>query len=204
MGFSNELSVIILAAGKGKRIKSETPKVLHRICGQPLIYHILKQVVSLSPKNIFAVIGHKKQEVREYLKSSFPIVQTVDQDYQAGTAHAVMMTRNYFTDMGKNILILSGDSPLITADTLRSLIDLRVGKGLAVSILTSVADDPTGYGRIIRDSKGRISKIVEEADASPPERKINEVNSSIYCFERDVLLENIENIGTDNSQREHY
>jgi bifunctional UDP-N-acetylglucosamine pyrophosphorylase/glucosamine-1-phosphate N-acetyltransferase len=204
MDFSNELSVIILAAGKGKRMKSEAPKVLHRLCGQPLIYHILKQVEDLGPKNIFAVIGHKKQEVRDYLKSNFPTVQTIDQDNQAGTAHAVMMAGKHFPDMGKNLLVLSGDSPLITAKTLESLIKLRADNDLAASILTSVTDDPSGYGRIIKNSKGRIKKIVEEADASSREKKINEVNSSIYCFEKDILIENIKKIGTDNSRGEHY
>jgi bifunctional UDP-N-acetylglucosamine pyrophosphorylase/glucosamine-1-phosphate N-acetyltransferase len=204
MDFSNDLSVIILAAGKGKRMKSETPKVLHKLCGKPMIYYILKQVQSLDPKNIFIVIGHKKEDVRKYIADDFPSVKTVDQDKQAGTAHAVMMAARYFDEMGSNILVLSGDSPLITSQTLRSLTKLRQKEDLSVSILTSIADNPHGYGRIIKDKQGKVLKIVEEKDASQEEKKIDEVNSSIYCFKKDLLVENINDIGTGNSQGEHY
>ncbi|MCD4669622.1 MAG: bifunctional UDP-N-acetylglucosamine diphosphorylase/glucosamine-1-phosphate N-acetyltransferase GlmU [Actinomycetia bacterium] len=204
MDFSKDLSIIILAAGKGKRMKSETPKVLHRICGQPLIYHILKQAASLGPKNVFIIVGHKKEMIREYLDSNFPSVKAIDQNRQSGTAHAVMMARDDFPNMGQNILILSGDSPLITAGTLDSLIRLRSEKDLSVSILTSIAQDPAGYGRMIKDGDGKVLKIVEDADASREEKMITEVNSSIYCFERDHLQENIDNINTQNSQGEHY
>jgi bifunctional UDP-N-acetylglucosamine pyrophosphorylase/glucosamine-1-phosphate N-acetyltransferase len=192
MDFSKDLSIIILAAGKGKRMKSDIPKVLHRICGQPLIYYILKQAVSLGPKNVFIIVGHKKEMIREYLDSNFPSVKAIDQDRQSGTAHAVMMARDDFPGMGKNILILTGDSPLITAGTLDSLIRLRSEKDLSVSILTSIAEDPAGYGRIIKDRDGKVLKIVEDIDASPEEKMITEVNSSIYCFERDHLQENID------------
>ena len=204
MNLSNDLSIIILAAGKGKRMKSEDSKVLHKLCGQPMIYHILKQVQDLKPGNIYVVIGHKKQQVRDYLKGRFPSVKTVDQDKQAGTAHAVLMAERYFGEMGENILVLSGDSPLITSWTLKSLVDLRAEGNLSVSILTSIAPDPTGYGRIIKDSAGNILKIVEEKDATSVERKVSEVNSSIYCFHKDPLIENIGKIGTGNSQGEHY
>ncbi|HAJ94968.1 MAG TPA: bifunctional UDP-N-acetylglucosamine diphosphorylase/glucosamine-1-phosphate N-acetyltransferase GlmU [Actinobacteria bacterium] len=204
MDFSKDLSIIILAAGKGKRMKSEIPKVLHRICGKPLIYHILKQVISLEPKNVFIIIGHKKKIVREYLDSNFPSVKAIDQDRQSGTGHAVMMASDDFSGMGKNILILSGDSPLITAGTLTSLVKLRSENDLSVSILTSITQDPAGYGRIIKDGDGKVLKIAEEADASREERLITEVNSSIYCFEKDHLRENIDNINIKNSQGEYY
>ncbi len=204
MDFSKDLSIIILAAGKGKRMKSETPKVLHRICGQPLIYYILKQAILLEPKNIFIIIGYKKEMIREYLDSSFPSVKAIDQDSQSGTGHAVMMVKDDFPGMGKNILILSGDSPLITAGTLTSLVKLRSENDLSVSILTSKVRDPAGYGRIIKDRDGKVLKIVEDADASREEKLITEVNSSIYCFERDHLLENIDNIDKQNSQGEYY
>lgn len=204
MDFSKDLSIIVLAAGKGKRMKSETPKVLHKICGQPLIYHILKQAISLGPKNVFVVAGHKKEMIKEYLCKSFPSVKSIDQDSQSGTAHAVMMARDNFPDMGKNILILSGDAPLITAKTLDILVRLRSENDLSVSILTSIVQDPAGYGRIIKDGDGRVLKIVEDADASREEKLITEVNSSIYCFERDCLREDIDNIDIHNSQSEYY
>lgn len=204
MDFSKDLSIIILAAGKGKRMKSKTPKVLHRICGQPLIYHILKQANDLKPKNIFVIVGYKKELIKDYLSSSFPTVKAIDQDIQSGTGHAVMMARDDFPNMGKNILILSGDSPLITAETLASLIGLRSENDLSVSILTSIAPDPAGYGRIIKDSDGKVIKIVEDADASREEKNIAEVNSSIYCFDKARLQENIDKIGIQNSQGEYY
>jgi bifunctional UDP-N-acetylglucosamine pyrophosphorylase / glucosamine-1-phosphate N-acetyltransferase len=204
MDFSKDLSVIILAAGKGRRMRSETPKVLHRLCGKPMIYHILKQVQALGPKNIFAVIGHKKEEVRKYLKDSFPGVLTIDQDKQLGTAHAVMTAESHFDDMGGNILVLSGDCPLITTATLKALAVLRSKKDLSASILTYMADDPYGYGRIVKDARGKIARIVEEKDASLSQKQIDEVNSSIYCFKRQMLVSNIRKIGSKNSQGEHY
>jgi bifunctional UDP-N-acetylglucosamine pyrophosphorylase / glucosamine-1-phosphate N-acetyltransferase len=204
MDYSKGLSVIILAAGKGKRMKSTVPKVLHRICGQPVIYYILEQVNFLGPKNIFVVIGHRKELVRDYLKRVFPSVAAVNQDVQSGTANAVKMAEDYFPDMGDNILVISGDTPLITAATLDSLVRIRYGNNLAVSLLTSIAEDPAGYGRIIKDRTGRIVRIIEDSDASPEEKKINEVNSSIYCFERNILKENIGSIQKHNSQGEYY
>jgi bifunctional UDP-N-acetylglucosamine pyrophosphorylase / glucosamine-1-phosphate N-acetyltransferase len=204
MDYSKVLSVIILAAGKGKRMKSSVPKVLHKICGQPVIYYILQQVKLLGPKNIFVIVGHRKEPVRDYLKKAFPSVVAVDQDIQSGTANAVKMTEDYFSDMGDNILVISGDAPLITSATLDSLVKIRYGKNLAVSLLTSIAEDPSGYGRVIKDESGRILRIVEDSDASPQERKIKEVNSSIYCFERNILRENIDSIGKHNSQSEYY
>ena len=204
MDFSKDLSVIILAAGKGKRMRSETPKALHHLCGKPMIYHILKQVQMLGPKNIFAVIGHKKEEVRKYLKDSFPGVLTVDQDKQLGTAHAVMTAESHFDDMGENILVLSGDCPLINSETLKVLAALRHKKDLSASILTYMADDPYGYGRIVKDGRGKIVRIVEEKDASSSQKQIDEVNSSIYCFKKQMLVDNIGKIGRKNSQGEHY
>jgi len=204
MGFSDDLTIIILGAGKGKRMKSEIPKVLHKICGQPIIYHILKQVKELQCKNIFMVVGHSKELVTEYLGIEFPDVVCVDQDEQIGTAHAVMMTEKHFGDMGKNILVLSGDTPLITSKTLASLIALREEKSLSAAVLTSIAPDPYGYGRIVKDKQGKVVKIVEEKDASAEEKKIDEVNSSIYCFEKSALIDNISKIGKANSQGEHY
>jgi len=204
MNFSKDLSVIILAAGKGKRMKSEIPKVLHHILGQPILYYVLSLVGSLNPKNIFTVIGQGKGSVSDYIKNNFPKVKTVTQENQLGTAHAVCMVKEYKEDFGKNILILSGDSPLVNSETLKELVEYRVNSGSSVSLITSIIPNPEGYGRIIKDGNGNIVKIVEETDASPEERKICEVNSFIYCFEAESLFENIEKIKTQNNQKEYY
>ncbi|MCJ7471284.1 MAG: sugar phosphate nucleotidyltransferase, partial [Actinobacteria bacterium] len=204
MEFSKDLSVVILAAGKGKRMRSETPKVLHKICGRPIIYYILKQILGLEPKNIFVVAGHKKQLLKDYLGSEFTSVCTIEQDKQLGTGHAVKMVCDGADDFGHSMLVLSGDSPLITKETLKSLISLRDSEDSAAVILTSITDNPGGYGRIVKNKKGEVMRIVEEADASPSEKKINEVNSSSYCFDTKLLFENINSIDAKNSQGEYY
>ena len=204
MEFSKDLSVVILAAGKGKRMRSETPKVLHKVCGHPIIYYILKQILGLGPKNIFVVAGHKKQLLKDYLASEFTSVSTIEQDKQLGTGHAVKMVRDGAGDFGRSMLVLSGDSPHITEDTLKSLINLRARENAAAVILTSITENPGGYGRVVKNEKGEVTRIVEEADANPSEKKINEVNSSSYCFDTKLLFENIGSIDTKNSQGEYY
>ena len=204
MDFSKDLSVVILAAGKGKRMKSEIPKVLHRICGQPIIYYILSLITKLNPGNIFIVVGHKKERVKEYIENNFPGVTIVSQDRQLGTAHAVKMVKEAGDGFGQEMLVLSGDSPLLSAGTLQKLVDSRASSKSSVSVLTSIVEDPSGYGRVIKKGKGNILKIIEEADASPAERKINEINSSVYCFDTRSLFENIEKIDTKNKQGEYY
>ncbi|MCJ7665321.1 MAG: bifunctional UDP-N-acetylglucosamine diphosphorylase/glucosamine-1-phosphate N-acetyltransferase GlmU [Actinobacteria bacterium] len=205
MDFSKDLSVVILAAGKGKRMKSEMPKVLHKVCGRPMIYYILKQIIGLDPKNIFIAAGHKKELLKDYLDREFASVRIVVQDRQLGTGHAVKMVRDKAGDFGKIMLVLGGDSPLVSGETLRSLISLRDGENAAAVILTSVAaDSPGGYGRIVKNKKGEVMRIVEEADASPSEKEIDEVNSSIYCFDTELLFKNIDSIDEKNSQGEYY
>ena len=204
MSFSKNLSVVVLAAGKGKRMKSEIPKVLHQICGKPMLYYILSLAGKLNPKNIFAVIGYKRELVSDYIKINFPEVKTIIQKDQLGTAHAVSMLKKQKEDLGKNILILPGDCPLIDVETLRKLIENKIDSGSAVCIITSQVPDPEGYGRIIKDKKGSIVRIVEETDASPDEKKINEVNSSFYYFDTESLFKNIEEINTQNTQQEYY
>jgi len=142
MEFSKDLSVVILAAGRGKRMRSDMPKVLHKVCGLPMIYYILKQILELEPKNIFVVLGHKKQIIKNYLDSEFPSVCTIDQDKQLGTGHAVKMVRDGAGDFGRSMLVLSGDSPLIKKETLESLISLKDKKNAAAVVLTSETDDP--------------------------------------------------------------
>lgn len=204
MGFPKNLSVAVLAAGKGKRMKSEIPKVLHKISGKPILYYVLSLAAGLKPKNIFVVVGHRGKRVSDYIKRNFCETEIIFQEDQLGTAHAVSMLKKQKQNLGKDILILPGDSPLIRIGTLKKLIEKKTASGSPACIVTSLIPDPTGYGRIIKDKKGNIIRIVEEADASPEEKKINEVNSSVYCFDCRVLFENIGKIDRRNVQGEYY
>ena len=204
MGYCQNLSVIVLAAGKGKRMKTEMPKVLHYICYQPILYYVLSSVKKINPKNIFLIVGHKAKGIKEYIEDKFPEIETVYQQKQLGTAHAVSMVKKFYRDLGNNILIIPGDSPLITSDTLKKLVNKKTAGKSSASILTAVSPNPEGYGRVIKDKSGNILKIVEETDATEEEKQINEINSSIYCFDKIDLFKNIININTKNQQGEYY
>ena len=204
---NKNLSAIILAAGLGKRMKSEIPKVLHQVCFKPILYYILKSVSALGPKNIFVVVGHKEEMVRQFLSSDFPDVVAVTQENQLGTAHAVRAVKKYYDNLSDNCLILVGDIPMILPETLNAVINStvsQVNETSAAALLTAFVRDPFGYGRIIREPDGSIVKIVEEKDASDEEKLINEINTSVYCFGKKILFEYLENIGSDNSQKEFY
>jgi bifunctional UDP-N-acetylglucosamine pyrophosphorylase/glucosamine-1-phosphate N-acetyltransferase len=207
LGSTNKnLSVIILAAGLGKRMKSEIPKVLHHVCFKPILYYILKSVSALDPKNIFVVVGHKGELVRQFLSSDFPDVVAVRQENQLGTAHAVGEVKKYYDELSDCCLILPGDIPMILPETLDAVISSTASQGheISAALLTSIVTDPFGYGRIIRGPGGNILKIVEEKDASGAEKLINEINTSVYYFRKKILFEYLENIGSDNSQKEFY
>ncbi|MFO7928547.1 MAG: bifunctional UDP-N-acetylglucosamine diphosphorylase/glucosamine-1-phosphate N-acetyltransferase GlmU [Candidatus Humimicrobiaceae bacterium] len=199
-----DLSVIILAAGKGTRMKSSKPKVLHQIFGKPMLYHILNTCLKITPKNIFTVIGYKASLVEEFLKKSFPAVIPVLQQEQLGTAHAVKAAKKYRKKMGEDIIVLAGDCPLLTGKTLKKLIENKKKTGSAATLISATIPNPEGYGRIIKDSSGHVKEIIEEADADSSQKAINEVNTSVYCFSRDDLFESIDEIGSDNAQNEYY
>lgn len=202
--YSKNLSVLILAAGQGKRMKSEIPKVLHNICFKPILYYILSSVIKINPKNIFVVLGHKKDLVEQYLEISFPQVKIIEQESQLGTANAVMASMDYMEEFGSNTMILPGDIPLISPATLLEVLLKKNTTGSTGTILTARVEDPSGYGRIIKDKDGNIKKIVEDADASSYEKKITEINTSIYCFNTAELFENLKKINSKNSQNEFY
>lgn len=199
-----KLSVIVLAAGKGKRMKSDTPKVLHQICFKPIIYYILTSVAALNPKNVFVVVGHNGGVVEKYLNDNFPYCKAVYQDNQLGTAHAVTAANQHKNDMGSFCLVLPGDIPLITVDTLMYVFKHKLSSECGAVLLTAVVDNPYGYGRIIKDLDGNILRIVEETDALPQEKKINEINTSIYCFDTKLLFAYLDKINSKNSQNEFY
>jgi len=201
---NKNLTVIVLAAGKGKRMKSDIPKVLHKICQRPIIYYILTSAFKLKPKNLFVVIGHKAEKVQEFLNRNFPDAIPVIQENQLGTAHAVSMLKSRAGELGDTCLVLPGDVPLINDSTLRKVVDTMERSGNPAVVLTAVVDNPQGYGRVIKDDKNNILRIVEESDASESEKKINEINSSIYCFKTKPLFNYLENISSKNSQNEFY
>jgi bifunctional UDP-N-acetylglucosamine pyrophosphorylase / glucosamine-1-phosphate N-acetyltransferase len=204
MSESKNLNVIIMAAGKGKRMKSKTPKVLHKILEEPLLYYVLESVKKTGPKNMYVVLGHKKEEVQEYINKSFPDVKIVYQEQQLGTAHAVKSVMGDFDVTAESTLVLSADTPLITAQTLSDLKNYHTSSDADATLLTTEVEDPFGYGRIIRNDQGGLLRVIEEADATQSQKKIKEVNTSFYCFKTVLLSEYINKIKPDNKQNEYY
>jgi UDP-N-acetylglucosamine diphosphorylase/glucosamine-1-phosphate N-acetyltransferase len=199
---SRGVAVVILAAGKGKRMKSDLPKVLHKIGGKPLVEHVVGVAKELLPEKIILVVGHGAQLVKDALKGEE--ILFAEQVEQHGTAHAVACSKNQLEGFHGKIIVLSGDVPLIDSATLRSLIKLKDKTGASVALLTADAEDPHGYGRIIRSASGDVTAIVEERDATPDQKAIREINAGIYAFDSDFLFRAIEKITPDNDQKEYY
>jgi len=192
------LQVVVLAAGQGKRMHSDLPKVLHPLAGRPLLAHVLETARSLSPRHLCVVVGHGAAQVRARLDQ--PDVTWVAQERQLGTGHAVQQALPH-VDRNGNVLVLYGDVPLISPRTLRSLIEASAG-GLA--LLTQELQDPRGYGRIVRDGQGRVARIVEEKDASAAERALREVNTGILVAPADKLERWLARLDNANAQGEYY
>ena len=195
------LAVVILAAGEGKRMKSAYPKVIHRICGEPLLKYVITETAKLQPRKTVVVIGHQAEKVKAVLDES---VSAIVQEEQKGTADAVRITEPEFEDFQGTIMVTCGDIPLIRHETLGGLLQLHLETKAAATLLSAHFSDPTGYGRIIRKPDGLVQEIVEEKDATEAEKKITEINSGIYCFQKDDLFEAICKIGCKNAQNEFY
>jgi bifunctional UDP-N-acetylglucosamine pyrophosphorylase/glucosamine-1-phosphate N-acetyltransferase len=193
------LQVVVLAAGQGKRMHSDLPKVVHPLAGRPLLSHVIDTARLLAPTRLCVVVGHGAQAVRDALGGA-PVEWAVQRE-QLGTGHAVMQALPHL-DPGGTVLVLYGDVPLIASGTLRSLVDAAAGGSLA--LLTQELDNPKGYGRIVRDASGRVSRIVEEKDASAGERALREVNTGILAAPRAKLEAWLSGLGNDNAQREYY
>lgn len=196
------LSTIILAAGKGKRMKSDLPKVLHPLLGKPMIHYVIETAQAIGSTQVVLVIGHEKERVIEATKNMN--VNYAFQTEQLGTGHAVLQTYAMFKKYDGYILVLSGDVPLLRTETLQKLIDLQQEKDSLASLLTTYMPDPTGYGRIVRDHRGYVSQIVEHKDANEEIRKINEINVGIYVFKSRSLFETLPLLSNNNSQGEYY
>lgn len=197
-----ELAVIILAAGKGKRMKSDIPKVLHKVLGEPMIRYVVDAVKGLPVYRTVVVTGYKSREVRQCL--SMENLYFAFQREQLGTGHAALCARELLNGYSGDILILNGDLPLIRKETLAKLLHYHKKSGSTVSFLSTVLDNPEGYGRIARDSSGGVTKIVEHREATPREKEIKEVNAGAYCVDSDFLWDVLEKLNPNNKQHEYY
>jgi bifunctional UDP-N-acetylglucosamine pyrophosphorylase/glucosamine-1-phosphate N-acetyltransferase len=198
------LSVVILAAGKGTRMKSARPKVLHPLAGRPLIDHILRTVASLQAATTVVVIGPDGGDVKAALSASSPDLQFVVQSPQLGTGHAVLQADAALAGRSGTLLVLYADVPLLEANTLRRLVEHHTESRAAATVLSTTLPDPYGYGRIVRDADGQVARIVEERDASAAEREIREVNTGIYGFDLAPLFGALHELAADHAQAEYY
>lgn len=200
---NKDRAVILLAAGKGKRMKSDLPKVLHEIEGRPMIRWLLDTLVPMNFDRLIAVIGHGGDLVKQALKDYS--VEFVWQHDQLGTGHAVKMAKEAMAGFDGTTLVAAGDVPFLSRESIEKLFELHDRTGAVATCLSAVFPDPTGYGRIIRDGvSDRLKDIVEHKDASEEIRKIREINSGTFCFDTRELFQAIERIGKDNAQGEYY
>ena len=194
-------AVIIMAAGKGKRMKSNLPKVLHNLAGKPILNYVLDTIYQLEAKRKILIVGYKSDQIRELIGDK---IEYVEQKEQLGTAHAVLQTNKLLSDFKGDVLILSGDVPFLTVKILKKLLKYHQANNFCCTLVSTILKNPKGYGRIIRDKKGEIKGIIEEVDLSADKKKITEVNSGIYCVNKDKLFQALEKITPDNKQGEYY
>lgn len=193
--------VIILAAGKGTRMKSDLPKVLHKVAGISMLEYVFRSVSAIKPEQLVTVVGHKAELVQEVLAGQTDFVHQTE---QLGTGHAVMMAESNLAGLEGQTLVIAGDTPLITGESLKGLLDFHVSHKNVATILTAQADNPFGYGRIVRNKIDEVVKIVEQKDATDFEQQITEINTGTYVFDNKRLFEALKNITTNNAQGEYY
>ena len=194
---------IILAAGKSTRIKSKKPKALHEVCGKPMLQFVLDACYDAGCQRVLVVVGHGKDEVMAYFAHDRRI-EWVEQTEQLGTGHAARMCEPQLRGHHGDVFILTGDGPLIRGEVLRTLLRAHRDERAAASMATAVLDDPTGYGRVVRDADGQFLQIVEQADASPEQREIKEVFPSYYCLRAEDLLLALSKLKNENKKGEYY
>ncbi|MCI5604421.1 MAG: bifunctional UDP-N-acetylglucosamine diphosphorylase/glucosamine-1-phosphate N-acetyltransferase GlmU [Clostridia bacterium] len=192
---------IILAAGMGTRMKSNMPKVLHKVCGKQLCKWVIDASKEAGADNVVTIIGHKADMVKEALGN---VTEFALQNEQKGTGHAVMQAVDFIKATEGRVVILNGDTPLINAETIKKAVEYNAQKGEQATVITAILPDATGYGRIVRDNDGGVLKIVEQKDASEEEKKINEVNSGMYVFDAQSLVYALDKIQPNNAQGEYY
>src|SRR4051812_35540323 len=208
------VSAIVLAAGEGTRMRSTRPKPLHMICGRGMVMHVIHSLESLSVERTVVVVGHNAERVTKKVQEQAPHwanVSFVEQEVQRGTGDAALVGLSVFPgddlDDESTVIVLPGDTPLLRAETIDDLVAAHVSNGYAATLLTSVVEDATGYGRVIRGegrAADRVMRIVEQRDATPTELAVTEMNTSIYAFRRDLLGPALRHLSPDNSQGEYY
>ena len=206
------LKAIILAAGKGTRMKSDKPKVVHEVLGKPMVYYSIEAAKNAGCEKVCVIVGYKAEEVEHSIHTTYESLGLADemnnrvsyalQKEQLGTGHAVKCASDFIGNDG-DVVVLCGDTPLVTADTLESAIRRHKTDGNGVTVISAVLDDPFGYGRIIRGDKG-LDRIVEQKDATEEEQAVCEVNSGMYIFQCDALLSALSQVKNDNAQGEYY
>lgn len=198
-----DIKSVILAAGKGTRMKSETPKVLHEIFGKTLVGYVLDNVKNITSEN-FVIVGHHAEEVEKYIKNNYENAKTVLQTPQLGTGHAVSMVCPMLKDYNGLILILCGDTPLITEETLKKFIEFHKSQKSDLTVMSTIFENPTNYGRIIRETDNTLKCIVEEKDATPEQKAVKEVNAGIYCIDWKKVQPAFSQLTSNNAQGEYY
>lgn len=201
-----KLAVVIMAAGKGTRMKDpNVAKVMFPINGKPMVEHVVDLALRLDASKIVVIVGWQKDSVINHLKKIFgERVECIEQNPQLGTGHAVMQAEKALKDFDGEVLVLSGDVPLLSTETVTSLLALHNSTQAKATVLTAVLDDATGYGRILRNTDGSVQGIVEHKDADPDQLEIKEINSGIYVFDSQLLLESLKHITPTNAQKEYY
>ncbi len=199
---STPLGIVILAAGKGTRMNSDIAKVLHELDGRPLIHYVIEQTRDSLPEKTVIIIGHQREEVAAVLLD-YP-VETALQDPQLGTGHAVQQAESHFNGFAGDILVLSGDVPLLRRETVAELIRVHRNTESAITVLTAHLEDPSGYGRVVRSESNAVERIVEHRDATPEQLSLTEINTGIYLFRSDLLFERLHTLQPDNAQGEYY
>src|SRR5580698_4328701 len=196
------VTVVILAAGLGTRMKSRKAKVLHRAGGKSLVQHVVDTALYFTPaERIFVVVGHQADEVLRAVAT--PGIGFIEQTEQKGTGHAVMVGREQLAGLGGYLMVLYGDCPLLRPETLQRLIATQAASASAVTLLTAEMADPTGYGRVLRDARGGVAEIVEQKAATPGQLAIREANMGIYCFRADLFWGHVGELRTDNPAKEY-
>ena len=200
---NKEIKAVILAAGKGTRMKSNTPKVLHKIFEKPLLGYVLDNVKNITNES-FVIVGHHAEEVTEFVEKNYKSAKTVLQSPQLGTGHAVSMVCPALENFDGQVIILCGDTPLITEETLKKFVDYHNSNNSDLTVMSTIFENPTNYGRIIRESDNSLKFIVEEKDATPDQKAVKEVNAGIYCLNWGKIKPAFSQLTSNNAQGEYY